>query len=164
MELERKTADGELVIYSYLIKVEPSTSYKISSFVKIAESSGKLTYCVKEQNSKGDATNDENAVLNTIEGEKNEWTETSFTYNTTATAATIVLRIKAEGVGIIDIDDLTVEKVYANTVSYKLTGIGNDGTETPASYKEITADDIVKDSSDGDGGDVWGDDIFNANW
>ncbi len=151
MELERKTADGELVIYSYLIKVEPSASYKISSFVKTVEGSGKLTYCIKEQDADKKATNDENTVLNMVEDVKNEWTETSFTYNTTATAATIVLRIKAEGVGIIDIDDITVEKFYANTVSYKLMGIGNDGTETPASYKEITADDIVKDSSDGDG-------------
>ena len=152
MELERKTADGELVIYSYLIKVEPSASYKISSFVKIAESSGKLTYCVKEQDSNGDATNDENAVLNTIEGVKNEWTETSFTYNTTATAATIVLRIKAEGVGIIDIDDLTVEKVYANTISYRMMAIGNDGSsENPATYNEVSASNLSDDSSDGDG-------------
>ena len=46
-----------------------------------------------------------------------------------------------------------------------MMGIGNDGTsETPASYNEITADDIVNDSSDGDGKALRLDDhdVFNA--
>lgn len=151
MEIERKVAEGELIVYSYAINVEASTEYKFTSYVKITDASGKLSYCVKEQDETGKATNDENAVLNTVEGIKEDWTETSFTYKTTATAKTIVLRIKAEGVGIMNIDDLTVEKTYVNTVSYRMMSIGNDGTETPASYAEITADDIVSDSSDGDG-------------
>ena len=151
MEIERKKAENQLLVYSYAIKVEANTAYKITSFVKITDASGKLSYCVKEQDGTGKATNDENAVLNTVEGIKGDWTETSFIYTTSSTAQTIVLRIKADGTGIMDIDDLTVEKAYTNTVSYRMMGIGNDGTETPASYAEITADDIVSDSSDGDG-------------
>lgn len=151
MEIERKKAENQLLVYSYAIKVEANTAYKITSFVKITDASGKLSYCVKEQDGAGKATNDENAVLNTVEGIKGDWTETSFIYTTSSTAQTIVLRIKADGTGIMDIDDLTVEKTYTNTISYRMMGIGNDGTETPASYAEITADDIVSDSSDGDG-------------
>ena len=151
MEIERKKAENQLLVYSYAIKVEANTAYKITSFVKITDASGKLSYCVKEQDETGKATNDENAVLNTVEGIKGDWTETSFIYTTSSTAQTIVLRIKADGTGIMNIDDLTVEKTYTNTVSYRMMGIGNDGTETPASYAEITADDIVSDSSDGDG-------------
>lgn len=151
MEIERKKAENQLLVYSYAIKVEANTAYKITSFVKITDASGKLSYCVKEQDGTGKATNDENAVLNTVEGIKGDWTETSFIYTTSSTAQTIVLRIKADGTGIMDIDDLTVEKTYTNTVSYRMMSIGNDGTETPASYAEITADDIVSDSSDGDG-------------
>lgn len=151
MEIERKKAENQLLVYSYAIKVEANTAYKITSFVKITDASGKLSYCVKEQDGTGKATNDENAVLNTVEGIKGDWTETSFIYTTSSTAQTIVLRIKADGTGIMDIDDLTIEKTYTNTVSYRMMGIGNDGTETPASYAEITADNIVSDSSDGDG-------------
>lgn len=151
MEIERKKAENQLVVYSYAIKVEANTAYKITSFVKITDASGKLSYYVKEQDETGKATNDENAVLNTVEGIKGDWTETSFIYTTSSAAQTIVLRIKADGTGIMDIDDLTIEKTYTNTVSYRMMGIGNDGTETPASYAEITADDIVSDSSDGDG-------------
>ena len=151
MEIERKKAENQLLVYSYAIKVEANTAYKITSFVKITDASGKLSYYVKEQDGTGKATNDENAVLNTVEGIKGDWTETSFIYTTSSTAQTIVLRIKADGTGIMDIDDLTVEKTYTNTVSYRMMSIGNDGTETPASYAEITADDIVSDSSDGDG-------------
>ena len=151
MEIERKKAENQLLVYSYAIKVEANTAYKITSFVKITDASGKLSYCVKEQDGAGKATNNENAVLNTVEGIKGDWTETSFIYTTSSTAQTIVLRIKADGTGIINIDDLTVEKTYTNTVSYRMMGIGNDGTETPASYAEITADNIVSDSSDGDG-------------
>lgn len=151
MEIERKKAENQLLVYSYAIKVEANTAYKITSFVKITDASGKLSYYVKEQDGTGKATNDENAVLNTVEGIKGDWTETSFIYTTSSTAQTIVLRIKADGTGIINIDDLTIEKTYTNTVSYRMMSIGNDGTETPASYAEITADDIVSDSSDGDG-------------
>lgn len=151
MEIERKKAENQLVVYSYAIKVEANTAYKITSFVKITDASGKLSYYVKEQDETGKATNDENAVLNTVEGIKGDWTETSFIYTTSSAAQTIVLRIKADGTGIMDIDDLTIEKTYTNTVSYRMMGIGNDGTETPASYAEITADNIVSDSSDGDG-------------
>lgn len=151
MEIERKKAENQLLVYSYAIKVEANTAYKITSFVKITDASGKLSYYVKEQDGTGKATNDENAVLNTVEGIKGDWTETSFIYTTSSAAQTIVLRIKADGTGIMDIDDLTIEKTYTNTVSYRMMSIGNDGTETPASYAEITADDIVSDSSDGDG-------------
>lgn len=151
LEVERKKADDQLILYSYPITVEPNTTYNISSFVKIANSDGKLVYMVKEIDENGTAVGDENEVRNTVSGALSDWTATSFNHVTTATTKTIVLRIRAEGTGIMDIDDVTVEKVYTNTVSYRLMGIGNDGTETPASYAEITADDIVSDSSDGDG-------------
>ena len=82
MEIERKKAENQLVVYSYAIKVEANTAYKITSFVKITDASGKLSYYVKEQDGTGKATNDENAVLNTVEGIKGDWTETSFIYTT----------------------------------------------------------------------------------
>ena len=154
MEIERKKAENQLLVYSYAIKVEANTAYKITSFVKITDASGKLSYCVKEQDETGKATNDENAVLNTVEGIKEDWAETSFTYKTTATAKTIVLRIKADGTGIINIDDITVK--HSNAVKFGLQSFGSAGynwqlpvQERPA--ERLTSAQISSESSDNDG-------------
>ena len=154
MEIERKKAENQLLVYSYAIKVEANTAYKITSFVKITDASGKLSYCVKEQDETGKATNDENAVLNTVEGIKGDWTETSFVYTTSSTAQTIVLRIKADGTGIINIDDITVK--HSNAVKFGLQSFGSAGynwqlpvQERPA--ERLTSAQISSESSDNDG-------------
>lgn len=173
MEIERKKSSDELWVYSYSFDVEPSTNYNISAYVKISDATGKLVWCVKELDESGadvlDSTTGgatQYVDRHSVSGVLNEWTETSFSRKTEATTKKIILRIRAEGTGIIDIDDLTVAKTVApNTISYRMMGIGNDGTsETPASYNEITADDIVNDSSDGDGKALRLDDhdVFNA--
>ena len=173
MEIERKKATDELWVSSYSFAVKPDTEYNISSFVKTTDSSCKLVWCVKELDENGNdvtdsATNGPTQYIDrySFGGKYDNWTETSFTRKTEATTKKMILRIRAEGTGIINIDDLTVaETVAPNTVSYTMMGIGNDGTsETPASYNEITADDIVNDSSDGDGKALRLDDhdVFNA--
>ena len=173
MEIERKKATDELWVSSYSFAVKPDTEYNISSFVKTTDSSCKLVWCVKELDENGNdvtdsATNGPTQYIDrySFGGKYDNWTETSFTRKTEATTKKMILRIRAEGTGIINIDDLTVAKTVApNTVSYTMMGIGNDGTsETPASYNEITADDIVNDSSDGDGKALRLDDhdVFNA--
>ena len=173
MEIERKKATDELWVSSYSFAVKPDTEYNISSFVKTTDSSCKLVWCVKELDENGNdvadsATNGQTQYIDrySFSGKYDNWTETSFTRKTEATTKKMILRIRAEGTGIINIDDLTVAKTVApNTVSYTMMGIGNDGTsETPASYNEITADDIVNDSSDGDGKALRLDDhdVFNA--
>lgn len=173
MEIERKKATDELWVSSYSFAVKPDTEYNISSFVKTTDSSCKLVWCVKELDENGkdvtdSATNESTQYIDrySFGGKYDNWTETSFTRKTEATTKKMILRIRAEGTGIINIDDLTVaETVAPNTVSYTMMGIGNDGTsETPASYNEITADDIVNDSSDGDGKALRLDDhdVFNA--
>lgn len=154
MEIERKKAENQLLVYSYAIKVEANTAYKITSFVKITDASGKLSYYVKEQDETGKATNDENAVLNTVEGIKGDWTETSFIYTTSSTAQTIVLRIKADGTGIINIDDITVKP--SNTVKFGLQSFGsaNYNWQLPVSERPaegLTSAQISSESSDNDG-------------
>ena len=154
MEIERKKAENQLLVYSYAIKVEANTAYKITSFVKITDASGKLSYYVKEQDETGKATNDENAVLNTVEGIKGDWTETSFIYTTSSTAQTIVLRIKADGTGIINIDDITVKP--SNTVKFGLQSFGsaNYNWQLPVnerSAERLTSAQISSESSDNDG-------------
>lgn len=154
MEIERKKAENQLLVYSYAIKVEANTAYKITSFVKITDASGKLSYYVKEQDGTGKATNDENAVLNTVEGIKGDWTETSFIYTTSSTAQTIVLRIKADGTGIINIDDITVKP--SNTVKFGLQSFGSANYNYQLPVKErpaerLTSAQISSESSDNDG-------------
>lgn len=154
MEIERKKAENQLLVYSYAIKVEANTAYKITSFVKITDASGKLSYCVKEQDGAGKATNNENAVLNTVEGIKGDWTETSFIYTTSSTAQTIVLRIKADGTGIINIDDITVKP--SNAVKFGLQSFGSANYNWQLPVKErpaetLTSAQISSESSDNDG-------------
>ena len=154
MEIERKKAENQLLVYSYAIKVEANTAYKITSFVKITDASGKLSYYVKEQDGTGKATNDENAVLNTVEGIKGDWTETSFIYTTSSTAQTIVLRIKADGTGIINIDDITVKPSNAVKFGLQSFGSANYDWRLPVSERPaegLTSAQISSESSDNDG-------------
>ena len=160
MEIERKKSSDELWVYSYSFDVEPSTNYNISAYVKISDATGKLVWCVKELDESGadvlDSTTGgatQYVDRHSVSGVLNDWTETSFTRKTEATTKKIILRIRAEGTGIIDIDDLTVAKTVApNTISYRMMAIGNDGSsEKPATYNEVTASNLSDDSSDGDG-------------
>ncbi len=160
LEIERKKAGDELWIYSYSFAVESGTNYEISSFVKIADASGKLVYCIKEIDENGNDVTDSTILSQTqyidrhsVSGVLSDWTETSFTRTTEAATKKIVLRIRAEGTGIINIDDLTVKKVIApNTNMFKMIGVGNDGkTEDPASMPVLSETNLSSDSSDGDG-------------
>lgn len=160
LEIERKKAGDELWIYSYSFAVESGTNYEISSFVKIADASGKLVYCIKEIDENGNDVTDSTILSQTqyidrhsVSGVLSDWTETSFTRTTEATTKKIVLRIRAEGTGIINIDDLTVKKVIApNTNMFKMIGVGNDGaSEDPASMPVLSGVNLSSDSSDGDG-------------
>ena len=160
LEIERKKAGDELWIYSYSFAVESGTNYEISSFVKIADASGKLVYCIKEIDENGNDVTDSTILSQTqyidrhsVSGVLSDWTETSFTRTTEAATKKIVLRIRAEGTGIINIDDLTVKKVIApNTNMFKMIGVGNDGkTEDPASMPVLSGVNLSSDSSDGDG-------------
>ena len=160
LEIERKKAGDELWIYSYSFAVESGTNYEISSFVKIADASGKLVYCIKEIDENGNDVTDSTIFSQTqyidrhsVSGVLSDWTETSFTRTTEAATKKIVLRIRAEGTGIINIDDLTVKKVIApNTNMFKMIGVGNDGkTEDPASMPVLSETNLSSDSSDGDG-------------
>lgn len=160
LEIERKKAGDELWIYSYSFAVESGTNYEISSFVKIADASGKLVYCIKEIDENGNDVTDSTILSQTqyidrhsVSGVLSDWTETSFTRTTEDATKKIVLRIRAEGTGIINIDDLTVKKVIApNTNMFKMIGVGNDGaSEDPASMPVLSETNLSSDSSDGDG-------------
>lgn len=160
MEIERKKATDELWVYSYSFDVEPNTNYNISAYVKIPDASGKLVWCVSELDENGDSVSDSTTGgatqyidRHSVSGVLTDWTETSFTRTTEATTKKMLLRIRVEGTGIIDIDDVTVEKTVApNVISYKMMAIGNDGSsENPATYSEVTESNLSDDSSDGDG-------------
>lgn len=160
MEIERKKATDELWVSSYSFAVKPDTEYNISSFVKTTDSSCKLVWCVKELDENGNdvtdsATNGSTQYIDrySFGGKYDNWTETSFTRKTEATTKKMILRIRAEGTGIIDLDDITVRP---NTISYRMMSIGNDGsTEKPATYNAVTADNLSEESSDGDGKSLW---------
>lgn len=182
MEIERKKSSDELWVYSYSFDVEPSTNYNISAYVKISDAAGKLVWCVKELDENGadvlDSTTGGAAQYidrHSVSGVLTEWTETSFTRKTEATTKKIILRIRAEGTGIIDIDDLTVAKTVApNTISYRMQGIGkgvdgaNDavGDNGQNNFYVLTKDNICEDSSDGDNASLLLNDneIFKTNF
>ena len=44
-----------------------------------------------------------------------------------------------------------IKTASANTISYRMMAIGNDGTETPKTYNAVTEANLSDDSSDGDG-------------
>ena len=157
LHLKREKADGELVMYSYAFDVKAEQNYIIGAFVKslcAQTANNKVTFKVKEQGANGSVIGDEHAVLNSVDGRRDKWTETTFSYKTSASAKTLVLKICAEGVGDFYVDDITVKSSNAgvNSETYRMIGVGNDGkTEDPASMPVLSGVNLSSDSSDEDG-------------
>lgn len=157
LHLKREKADGELVMYSYAFDVKADQNYVIGAFVKslcTQTANNKVTFKVKEQSANGSVIGDEHAVLNSVDGRRDDWTETTFSYKTSTSAKTLVLKICAEGVGDFYVDDITVKSSNAgvNSEMYQMIGVGNDGkTEDPASMPVLSGVNLSSDSSDGDG-------------
>lgn len=157
LHLKREKADGELVMYSYAFDVKADQNYVIGAFVKslcTQTANNKVTFKVKEQGANGSVIGDEHAVLNSVDGRRDDWTETTFSYKTSASAKTLVLKICAEGVGDFYVDDITVKSSNAgvNSETYRMIGVGNDGaSEDPASMPVLSGVNLSSDSFDGDG-------------
>lgn len=157
LHLKREKADGELVMYSYAFDVKADQNYVIGAFVKslcTQTANNKVTFKVKEQSANGSVIGDEHAVLNSVDGRRDDWTETTFSYKTSTSAKTLVLKICAEGVGDFYVDDITVKSSNAgvNSETYRMIGVGNDGaSEEPASMPVLSGVNLSSDSSDGDG-------------
>lgn len=157
LHLKREKADGEMVNYSYAFDVKAEQNYIIGAFVKslcAQTANNKVTFKVKEQGANGSVIGDEHAVLNSVDGRRDKWTETTFSYKTSTSAKTLVLKICAEGVGDFYVDDITVKSSNAgvNSETYRMIGVGNDGkTEDPASMPVLSGVNLSSDSSDGDG-------------
>mgnify|MGYP001076304274 CR=1 FL=1 len=161
MEIERKKATDELWVSSYSFAVKPDTEYNISSFVKTTDSSCKLVWCVKELDENGNdvadsATNGSTQYIDrySFGGKYDNWTETSFTRKTEATTKKMILRIRAEGTGIINIDDITVKP--SNAVKFGLQSFGSANYDWQLPVKErpaetLTSAQISSESSDNDG-------------
>ena len=157
LHLKREKADGELVMYSYAFDVKAEQNYIIGAFVKslcAQTANNKVTFKVKEQGANGSVSGDEHAVLNSVDGRRDKWTETTFSYKTSTSAKTLVLKICAEGVGDFYVDDITVKSSNAgvNSETYRMIGVGNDGaSEDPASMPVLSGVNLSSDSFDGDG-------------
>ena len=157
LHLKRDKADGELVMYSYAFDVKPDQNYVIGAFVKsicAQTADNKVYFKLKEQSENGNVTNDENVVLNTVAGRRDDWTETTFSHKTSASAKTLIIKICVEGVGDFYVDDITVKASNAgvNSDTFRMIGVGNDGAgEDPASMPILSGVNISNDSSDGDG-------------
>lgn len=157
LHLKREKADGELVMYSYAFDVKADQNYVIGAFVKslcTQTANNKVTFKVKEQGANGSVIGDEHAVLNSVDGRRDDWTETTFSYKTSASAKTLILKICAEGVGDFYVDDITMKSSNAgvNSETYQMIGVGNDGaSEDPASMPVLSGVNLSSDSSDGDG-------------
>lgn len=157
LHIQRDTAKDELVMYSYAFDVRANQNYVIGAFIKSIctdTTENKVCFKVKEQNAEGNVVGDEFAVLNSVEGKQDDWTETTFSYKTSVSAKTLVLKICAEGVGDFYVDDITVKSSNAgvNSETYRMIGVGNDGkTEDPASMPVLSGVNLSSDSSDGDG-------------
>lgn len=157
LHLKRDKADGELVMYSYAFDVKPDQNYVIGAFVKslcAQTADNKVYFKIKEQSANGGIVGDEFAVLNSVDGRREDWTETTFSYKTSASAKTLILEICADGVGDFYVDDITVKSSNAgvNSETYRMIGVGNDGaSEDPASMPVLSGVNLSSDSSDGDG-------------
>ena len=157
LHLKRDKADGELVMYSYAFDVKPDQNYVIGAFVKslcAQTADNKVYFKIKEQSANGGVVGDEFAVQHSVDGRRENWTETTFSYKTSASAKTLILKICADGVGDFYVDDITVKPSNAgvNSDTYKIIGLGNDGTsEDPADMPNLSGINISTDSSDGDG-------------
>ncbi len=157
LHMKREKADGELVMYSYAFDVTPDQNYVIGAFVKsiCAQSAeNKVYFNIKERIDNGNIVGDENAAYGAVEGKRDDWTETTFSYKTSSTAKTLELKIRAEGVGDFYVDDITVKSSNAgvNSDTFQMIGVGNNGTgEDPADMPVLNGVNISSDSSDGDG-------------
>ncbi len=157
LHLKRDKADGELVMYSYAFDVKPDQNYVIGAFVKslcAQTADNKVYFKIKEQSANGGVVGNEFAVLHSVDGRRDDWTETTFSYKTSASAKTLILKICADGVGDFYVDDITFKASNAgvNSDTYKIIGLGNDGTsEDPADMPNLSGVNISTDSSDGDG-------------
>ena len=157
LHLKRDKADGELVMYSYAFDVKPDQNYVIGAFVKslcAQTADNKVYFKIKEQSANGGVVGDEFAVQHSVDGRREDWTETTFSYKTSASAKTLILKICADGVGDFYVDDITFKASNAgvNSDTYKIIGLGNDGTsEDPADMPNLSGVNISTDSSDGDG-------------
>ena len=181
LHLKRDKADGELVMYSYAFDVKPDQNYVIGAYLKsICEQTAgnKVYFKIKEQSANGATIGDEHAVLHTVTGKVENWTETTFSYKTSTSATTLILKIFADGVGDFYVDDITVKESNAgvNSVLYRMQSIGKtaDGATDELGDAEkankgmyvLTSANIYGDSSDGDNASLLVNDgeIFKTNF
>lgn len=179
LHLKRDKADGELVMYSYAFDVKPDQNYVIGAYIKSVcaqSANNKVYFKVKEQSANGTTIGDEHAVLHTVTGKVENWTETTFSYKTSTSATTLILKIFADGVGDFYVDDITVKESNAgvNSVVYRMQSIGKttDGaTDDPGdngknNMSVLTSANIYNDSSDGDNASLLINDgeIFKTNF
>lgn len=179
LHLKRDKADGELVMYSYAFDVKPDQNYVIGAFVKslcAQTADNKVYFKIKEQSANGGIVGDEFAVQNSVDGRREDWTETTFSYKTSASAKTLILKICADGVGDFYVDDITVKPSNAatNTALYRMQGIGKvaDGAGDVIgdggneNFAVLTSANISNESSDGDNASLLLNDgeIFKTNF
>ena len=163
LHLKRDKADGELVMYSYAFDVKPDQNYVIGAFVKslcAQTADNKVYFKIKEQSANGGVVGNEFAVLHSVDGRREDWTETTFSYKTSASAKTLILKICADGVGDFYVDDITFKASNAatNTALYRMQGIGkvangasdDVGDAGKDNFEVLTSANILTDSSDGD--------------
>ena len=156
LHLKRDKADGELVMYSYAFDVKPDQNYVIGAFVKslcAQTADNKVYFKIKEQSANGGVVGDEFAVQHSVDGRRDDWTETTFSYKTSASAKTLILKICADGVGDFYVDDITVKSSNAgvNSETYRMIGVGNGVSEDKPDAANLSGGNISSDSSDGDG-------------
>lgn len=156
LHLKRDKADGELVMYSYAFDVKPDQNYVIGAFVKslcAQTADNKVYFKIKEQSANGGVVGDEFAVLNSVDGRREDWTETTFSYKTSASAKTLILKICADGVGDFYVDDITFKASNAgvNSDIFQMIGVGNGVSEDKPDAANLSGVNISSDSSDGDG-------------
>ena len=179
LHLKRDKADGELVMYSYAFDVKPDQNYVIGAFVKslcAQTADNKVYFKIKEQSANGGVVGDEFAVQHSVDGRRDDWTETTFSYKTSASAKTLILKICADGVGDFYVDDITVKPSNAatNTALYRMQGIGKvaDGAGDVIgdggneNFAVLTSANISNESSDGDNASLLLNDgeIFKTNF
>ena len=156
LHLKRDKADGELVMYSYAFDVKPDQNYVIGAFVKslcAQTADNKVYFKIKEQSANGGVVGDEFAVQHSVDGRRENWTETTFSYKTSASAKTLILIICADGVGDFYVDDITFKASNAgvNSDTFQMIGLGNGCSEDQPDAPVLSGANIAADSSDGDG-------------
>ena len=156
LHLKRDKADGELVMYSYAFDVKPDQNYVIGAFVKslcAQTADNKVYFKIKEQSANGGVVGDEFAVQHSVDGRRDDWTETTFSYKTSASAKTLILKICADGVGDFYVDDITFKASNAgvNSDTFQMIGLGNGCSEDQPDAPVLSGANIAADSSDGDG-------------